>query len=169
MGYVVFRGERKLADVVKSAYGELKVADRRRAEAALVRANPHLLTLADVEEGALVVVPRVPGIRAPAEKRPGTPGAEAGDALGDALRAHRTLLGESLEAEKRRQAELAKLLASRAVRAELGGISDDVSARVQAVADALKAGRADLADREKAIERLADAETALAELAERMG
>src|SRR3989304_2864823 len=51
MSFVVFKGERKLAELVLRAYGELKASDRKRAEAALVRANPHLAKLKNVAPG----------------------------------------------------------------------------------------------------------------------
>src|SRR3970040_799626 len=84
MSFVVFKGERKLAELVLRAYGELKASDRKRAEAALVRANPHLAKLKDVAPGSLIVLPLVPGIGEPRQRRSEGPG---GDAIGGGSRA----------------------------------------------------------------------------------
>ena len=87
MAFVVYQGERKIADVVARAYGDLKVADRKRAEAALVRANPHLSELADVSKGSLIVVPPVPGLSPTDQTDLAAPAAEGVGAVADALAA----------------------------------------------------------------------------------
>lgn len=117
MGYMVFKGEKKIHELVSRAYGELKPADARRAEAALKAANPHLSKLQALPEGAILVVPAVPGI-------------EHADAAGDAdpLRGGLATLAHSLE---RYCAHLQS-----AARAEVDGVKAESLLRKSAGIDA---------------------------------
>jgi hypothetical protein len=119
MAFVVFKGERKIADLVERAYGsELTAAEKTRATAALERANPHLSKLKDVTPGVLVVVPRVPGLAAPpAAARAADPVSEGVREVAGALEDYRKELTQALKLEKPRVAEVKTLLGSQELRA----------------------------------------------------
>lgn len=116
MAFVVFKGERKIAELVERAYGtELTAAQRTRAAAAIERANPHLATLKDVAPGSLVVVPRVPGL-APTAARAADPITAGVGELADALQGYRKQLGTALKQATGRTAEVKEILASEELR-----------------------------------------------------
>ena len=146
MPFVVFQGERKIAELVERAYGsELTAAEKTRAVAALERANPHLSKLKDVTPGSLVVVPRVPGLAPPAAARSADPVSAGVREIADALEDYRKELTQALRPEKARVAEVKTLVGSQELRAvvtpESGG-----QARLDRIAAALT-------DREAANER----------------
>lgn len=118
MPVMVLKGERKLSDVVRRAYGEaLPAAEARRAEAALVAANPQLSRLRELPPGAMVVVPRMPE-RAPAPQDE-TQGWHAGEVaeLRASLEAYRKHLGAGLAGEREALAATTALLKSADVKA----------------------------------------------------
>jgi hypothetical protein len=63
MGITTFAGEKQISELATRIFGDLKPAQRKAAEEALLRANPHLKTLQNVKLGAIVIVPRVPGLK----------------------------------------------------------------------------------------------------------
>jgi hypothetical protein len=155
MPFVVFQGERKIAELVERAYGsELTAAEKTRATAALEKANPHLSKLKDVTPGSLVVVPRVPGLAPPAAARAADPVSGGVHEIADALEDYRKELTQALKLEKPRVAEVKSLISSQDLRAvvtpETGG-----QERLDRIAAALT-------DREAANERT---ETAIAGIA----
>jgi hypothetical protein len=100
MPFIMFKGERKLADVLARAYGAgLDVADAKRAETALVAANPHLAKLRDLKPGSLLVVPALPGLKAAAPDLHDPRHPEIAAARG-ALELFRKRLGARVEAER---------------------------------------------------------------------
>jgi hypothetical protein len=167
MAFVVFQGERKIADVVARAYGDLKAADRKRAEAALVRANPHLSELADVAKGSLIVVPPVPGLSPNEQTDLAAPAAEGVGAVADGLEALQRRLLESAKAEDDRLDALQTLLKSKPVLALLDR-APLARPYVERVTKAAKTRTDEQEARLDAIKRLDAARSALAELAERL-
>lgn len=123
MPFVVFKGERKLTDLVSRAFGaDLTAAERTRAVAALERANPQLATIKDIAPGSLILVPRVPGLAAPpAAAREADPVTEGIHELADALSAHRKVLGESLKADEADIAEVKRIVAAPELRDVFSG------------------------------------------------
>lgn len=65
MRVTIYQGERQLSDLARRLF-EIKGAKAKEltkeAEAALLRANPHLKDLKHVPEGTVLVVPDVPGV-----------------------------------------------------------------------------------------------------------
>ncbi len=124
MQIVTLDKDAKMSAVVSRSYkieGAGSVAARRRAEAALVAANPHLADLSVVPAGTVVVVPEVPGL---ARAAAATPADEAFSALATALRgALDDVTEETMVAAKRdleAVAESQKLIKSRDVKALAG-------------------------------------------------
>jgi len=168
MSFVVFKGERKLAELVLRAYGELKASDRKRAEAALVRANPHLAKLKDVAPGSLIVLPLVPGIGEPRQRRSEVPAADAIGEVAAALEDYGKRLDEALDAEGSELGELRALLKSRPLREKVREV-EEAGAYVERVAAALKDREAEHEQRRAFLRQLPAARKELAELAELLG
>lgn len=121
MQIVTLDKDSKMSAVVTRSYrieGAGSMAARKRAEAALVEANPHLADLSTVPAGTVVVVPEVAGLaRAPAA----SPADEAVSALATALRRSLDDVTEGAMAAAKRDleavAESQKLLKSRELKA----------------------------------------------------
>jgi len=98
MRVATLRGEESVADLARRLFrisGPGAEARAREAEAALLRANPHLRELARAPEGTVIVVPEVPGTNPTEESQPvGLAGtemmAEVRRAIGDMRRALQT-------------------------------------------------------------------------------
>ncbi len=167
MAFVVFQGERKIADVVARAYGDLKAADRKRAEAALVRANPHLSELADVVKGSLIVVPPVPGLSPNEQTDLAAPAAEGVEAVADAFKALQQRLQESAKAESDRLTATRALITSAAVRAVVDR-APQAAPYVERVSRTVRVRGVELDDRQQVLKRLDAAGPELADLADRL-
>lgn len=62
MGFEIYEGEKKISDLVTKMFGELSATKAKRAEAALVDANPELNDLRAMAAGTILVTPTVPGV-----------------------------------------------------------------------------------------------------------
>jgi hypothetical protein len=166
MAYVVYKGESKVAELVGRAYGELKAADRQRAEAVLLRANPQLAKIKDLSEGSLIVVPPVPGVPVSAEREVEAPAAEAVGEVAEALTAYRDRLEASAKTADGALSDLEQLLKSRGSKLRE---NPDAVPYLDRVTEAVEERRTENDERIAIVERIADAEKRLAELAERLG
>jgi hypothetical protein len=114
-----FQGEKKIGDLAARLYGDLPAAQLKRAQQALLEANPQLKTLRDVPAGALLVVPEIPG-RKPGAAAPAAagdaPGVELLGELAQAVTAYRRRLTAAAAAESADADATTKLLASRELR-----------------------------------------------------
>jgi hypothetical protein len=114
MAYVVVKGEKKLTEVVGRAFGELSAAHAKRAEAAILRANPQLADPAGLQAGAVIVVPFVPGLRrAAADDGEAAPARELVTSLSLSLEGYRKDLTETVRNERTAVQELTALLKSK--------------------------------------------------------
>lgn len=166
MGFVMLKGERKLADVVERAFGELKAADRERAEAALARANPQLAKLDELAPGSLIVIPPVPGIARRAEPEVQGPASAVVGELSDTLKAYLRRLRASADAEAERLTALEELLQSGSLQQELSDVPE-AEPYLGRAATAVRLRGAALEERRAALDRLGEAERELSELEER--
>jgi hypothetical protein len=167
MAFVVFKGERKLTELVERAYGpDLTAADRKRAVAAIERANPHLANLKDVAAGSLVVVPRVPGLTASAA-RVADPASQGVREIAEALQAYRQVLDGSLEQAAGRVAEVKETIALQALRdvvlPEAGGAE-----RLERIAGATRDREVELERGATVVEGMAKVRDELVALADRL-
>ena len=117
MSFIVFKGEKKIESLLERAYGDLKTADAKRAEEALLRANPQLKKLRELKPGALIVVPPLPGIRPTASSEAAEPMVEAVRATRGALDEYRKRLGEAIERERAEVTGVQELLRSKELNA----------------------------------------------------
>jgi hypothetical protein len=166
MPFVVFRGERRLTDIVRRSFGELEnAAERRRARDAVLRANPHLENLADVPLGSLIVVPRVPGIRPVRRGRVDDPGPDAVGEVADALAFYVEHLRAAGAEDRRRLDEVDRLLEDQALVELLSEVQ--VAERwIGPIAQANQTRRAEADERDAFIERLSGAAEELEDLKE---
>lgn len=168
MAFVVFEGERKLADVVTRAYGgDLKVADRKRAEAALVRANPHLSTIRDVVKGSLIVVPPVPGLGASAATQVVAPAADALTELVAEFDAFQKGLADAAKGESDRLTALQALLKDKTLHAKLDSLPE-AGPYLDRVTKAARTRTTEQEQRQLVLKRIADADAELADLIARL-
>jgi hypothetical protein len=167
MNFVVFKGERKLEELVERGYGELNRADRKRAEAVLLRVNPHLTELKDVTEGSLIVIPPVPGIEKAPRRPSEIPAADAleeVDALLDDYVGHLNTARSSARSELD---GLRELLESDAVRERLQRI-EEARPYVDRLVAAIEVRDAELEQTRAFLEQLPAARKELAELVKRV-
>jgi hypothetical protein len=168
MPIIVYKGERKLADIVSRVYGaDLKAVDVKRAEAALLAANPQLATLREVKEGAVLAVPQVPGVAAARSDAPDAQ--QAAIAAGkDDLDAYRRRLGTRLDEERKTLDVTAELLKSKEAKA-LAKAAPESAPYFERATAALKARQADADARTAAIKALAKLRADFDELAKKLG
>ena len=168
MAYVVLKGEKKLADVVRRTYGELNAADAKRVEAALLRANPQLAQPQELKPGVIVVTPAVPGVRAADTERGEAPAREAVVDLGNSLDEYRKQLAAAHKQEQEDRGALAALLKSKELKAAVGQHPDGEK-YVASVAAAVKERAAEHDRRTAFLRTLTQAKNDLDELAGKLG
>lgn len=164
MRIIAFRGETTLSALADKVFADLTPDSRPEAEAALLRANPQLARLDRLAPGAVLTVPRVPGLK----PRPGRGLEEpAGELLADLARrlgdygAQLSDGHEAHEADLKSQVDLLKdkqlkrilaavpalrALADQAAETLRAEAKETVAARKQ-IAAAIKRLQADLAER----------------------
>lgn len=157
MGITTFRGETNLGELVAKLYPDLKAAKKKKAEKALLRANPQLRSLADLDLGALLVVPEVADARLTTQADTEQPGAHIAKAIATALGDYRKQLIEAAKRNAEQARETRKALEEREIAEAIGteaarNINEAATARekqsevLQAFADEeLGAAQTDLA------------------------
>jgi hypothetical protein len=167
MPIIAYKGERKLADLVGRIYGaDLKPADAKRAEHALVAANPQLATLRDLREGAVLAVPSVPGVAAAPSDAPDAQ--QAAIATGkDGLDAYRRRLAIRLDEDRKTIDATADLLKSKEAKALAKSVPES-AAYFERASAALKTRQADAEARAAGIKALAKLRADFDELAKKL-
>ena len=170
MPFFVSRSERSVGELVTHAFGDdLTAAERRRAETAIERANPHLRDRGEVARDSVVRIPDVPGVgRARLDRADGPPAAETVSELARILEEHREELAQAFEREAARLQQVLELVDDDELRraVEAGGGGTD---RLDTVRDATEKRRKALERSGEALERAAEAVEELGEVAERLG
>jgi hypothetical protein len=116
-----FHGEKTLAELTTRLYkisGTRSEAQLKKAEEALLRANPHLGDFSELADGAPIVVPNVPGVKS-GEEDPAistTPG-EVARAAREAFAALRGAVESSIELQDTQANAALELLKSRELKA----------------------------------------------------
>ena len=64
MAIATFRGERSVGEITDKLYSRLTPLQRKKAEAALIKANPQLQKIRKLPQGAILHVPDLPELRA---------------------------------------------------------------------------------------------------------
>jgi hypothetical protein len=168
MSFVVYKGEKRIGDLVTRAYGELKAEDAKRAEAALRKANPQLARLRELKPGAVVVVPPVVGLKPPAATERGEPAPESVAVVRAAFEEYRKQLGASLDAERAAIAAITELAKSREVR-QLAKDAPESTPYLEQAAGALKQRSTEADQAAGFVKLLAKARADLDALAKRLG
>jgi hypothetical protein len=167
MGFIVFKGEKKISNLLERAYGDLKPADAKRAEEALLRANPELKKLRELKPGALIVVPPLPGIRPTASNEAAELIVEAVRATRGALDEYRKRLGEALDRERAEVTGVLELLKSKELKAAVRD-SPDAAPYAERVAEATKARTTEAEQRTAFLKGLAKAHVDLEALEKKL-
>jgi phage tail protein X len=111
MRVTTLKSESTLRELSVSLYGRLDADTRKRAEAALLKANPQLAASKAFRPGAVVVLPEVTDLRARADTLGQDPIEELREALAGALasyREHLTQRADELKSDLAQQTELLK-------------------------------------------------------------
>lgn len=162
-----YKGEKQIGELVTRLYGEVRGEQAKRAEAALVKANPQLAELGGLKRGAPIVVPAVPGLRAAEKSEHAEPAPESVVAVRAALKAYRRQLGAALDAERAAIAATTDLVKSKEIR-RLAKDAPEAAPYLEQTAAALKQRGADAELAMQFLKGLAKAEADLEILAKRL-
>jgi hypothetical protein len=157
-----------LGELVSKLYPDLKSAKKKKTEEALLRANPQLSFFADLQEGALLIVPKVTDVPSKTQGEIEEPVANIARTVAGALDQYRKQLNQASnrgidEAQKTRKAlkdkELKKAIEGPPSLQEIAGRIDKAAAEREKESERLHAF---------ATEELAAAQKDLAELIDRL-
>jgi hypothetical protein len=115
MNYAAFKKELTLTDLTRRLYnikGPRSAELTKHAQAALLRANPHLQDLTKVPEGTLIAVPNAPGVQPVATGPMSAVGAQIAAQLGQALAAAKSVIQRSLAEENEAADTIANIVRS---------------------------------------------------------
>jgi len=167
MDVMTVKGEKKVSELVSRAYGNLKMADAKRAEAAILRANPHLENLRALPRGTVVVVPAVPGVRAAATSDSEIPTADAIREIRGSVDVYQKKLNEALSNERAAVTALGELLKSKELKAAMRE-SPDAAKYVERATAAAKSRAGEVDVRAGFVKGLSKARADLEELAKKL-
>lgn len=163
MKFSVYKGEKEISDLAARVFdikGRNTAEARRKAEAALLSANPHIRNLAELREGTLIVVPELPESPPPKATQAGSILDELGDHLTRTMKELEETLSRSVAYEESEAAAVNEALKSRELR-EFMGQSPETKEQLERIADAaknrLKEAKAAAAAQEKALAELQEA------------
>lgn len=165
MPFATFEGERSVEEIADRLFVRLTPRQRETATAELLRANPNLERIRNVERGTVLNVPDIPALRAKATTSNESPDTQMLQHLGAAL----TSYGERLaERQARDNAEIKAQTAAIKSAAFTRAIakSEDLVALAADARASLEARAKQQAERQKALTTALD--KAAAEIEERM-
>lgn len=100
MAFATFRGEQSITELASKHFEKLTPAQRKQAEAAILKANPELRHIAKLKPGTLLRIPELSGLR-PAKRRDVEhPEALIASTLSDALNAYGKRFAERMDADR---------------------------------------------------------------------
>jgi hypothetical protein len=137
MRFTTFQGEKSIGALLTRVYGDLSEERRTKARDALLRANPQLETLRDVQPGSVLVIPPLTKGRAPSRGEEIPPSAAVVREVIDALAAFRGELTEAAAAEEADVDRTVRMLRSKEVQA-LTQTIPEVREEIQRVEHAAK-------------------------------
>lgn len=160
MNFAVSNRETELPDLVRRLFnikgpGSAKLTEQ--AQAALLRANPHLQDLAKVPEGTLIVVPDVAGVQPVAAGPMSAVSAQIAAQLGQALAAAKTAVEQSLAKENEAADTIANIVRSsdfKGMIKEQPDLKDPLSKIAADAKTELKSAQALYASQTKGLEEL---------------
>ena len=110
MPIATFRGERSVAEIADNLFNRLTPRQRKKAEAAILEANPQLRDIRTLREGAILHVPALPELRAKASRSLENPEAQIAENLADTLSAFSKRIAEHVNVEQENTRAQSKLL-----------------------------------------------------------
>lgn len=124
MPIITFRGEASVEALADKVYADLAESDRKKAVRALIRANPGLERLEELERGTVLRVPEIPGIRRAPPRTREDPSGEISDLLVERLAAYERDVGERFDALEKEVERQKRLLSSDQLRSALANSPD---------------------------------------------
>ena len=161
MAIATFRGERSVGEITDKLYSKLTPLQRKKAESALIKANPQLHNIRKLSQGAILRVPDLPELRAKTNRSLETSDDQIVknivDALGNfgkhiskqtgdeqkAIKQQAALLKSAKFKKDISAAEVPQALAADAAKA-LNARSKDIDARRKKVEESIKQAMKDL-------------------------
>lgn len=161
MAIATFRGERSVGEITDKLYSKLTPLQRKKAESALIKANPQLHNIRKLSQGAILRVPDLPELRAKTNRSLensddqivknivdalGNFGKHISKQTGDeqkAIKQQAALLKSAKFKKDISAAEVPKALAADAAKA-LNARSKDIDARRKKVEESIKQAMKDL-------------------------
>src|SRR5574341_2036192 len=140
MKFAVSKGETELAELTARIFdikGRGATETAKRAEAALIKANPHLRDLTKVKEGTLIVIPELPESPPLRGSQTAGVGAELDDQVKLAVKELDDVIGRSAASEEQAAAADSEALKDRELR-EFAARSPESKEQLERIADAIK-------------------------------
>lgn len=159
MPIITFHGEDSVEAIVDRVYLDLSEPARRKAVAALIRANPGLRHIDGLERGAVLRVPDVPGARRIPGRHGENPQDDIARDLAGKMDDYARVLRERFEAHEKEMADQERLLGTDQLGRmlvnfpEAGKLADEAVEAVAREAEAAKDMRSRF---EKAVEKLGE-------------
>jgi len=101
MAFATFQGEHSVTEIASKLFVKLTAAQRKQAEAAILKANPELRHIAKLKPGTLLrIPPELSGLRPAKRRELEQPEALIAGTLTDALSAYGKRIAERMEADR---------------------------------------------------------------------
>ena len=147
MKFSTYQGERSVAELTRRLFdikGRKSEELRKQAEAALLRANPHLRELNKASAGMPIVVPDVPGVEPAKATPPITLGQDVLGQLRRALAGAHDAIERAVASETDDNDTAKEVLKNRLLK-DLGRQVPDLEKRITQVTDGVKARQKEIA------------------------
>jgi hypothetical protein len=162
MKFSVYKGEKDISDLTARLYeikGRSSAAAGKKAEAALLSANPHIRDLTKVPEGTLIAIPDLPDSPPLKVAQTAAITADLGDHLKQTLKELNEILSRSAETEESEATASNDALKDRELR-EFMSQSPEAKEQLDRIAEAtknrLKEAKAAAAAQKEAVAQLQD-------------
>ena len=160
MKFAVLKGEKDVADLAARLFeikGRGSAEASKKAEAALIAANPHLKNLGKLPEGTLVVVPNLPGNPPARSAQASGGGSEFSEQAKLLLKELTTAMARSADDEEKAITVATELLKSKEVKefaAQLPDAQDQIEKLNEALKNQLKDLKTSTATQKEALAQL---------------
>lgn len=119
MPIATFRGERTISEVADKLYERLTPRQRKKAEAAILKANPQLRDIHTLRAGAILRVPDLPELRAKTNRNLEKPETQIAKNLADTLNTFSKRFTKRIKIEQETTKAQSKLLKSAKFKREI--------------------------------------------------
>jgi len=145
-----FQGERTLSEIADKLFKRLTPRQREKIEAAILRANPQLRDLQQMEKGAILRVPDLPEFRAKTSETPKNPETDIVKDLSSSLDSFSKHMAQQFETALKDTRAQSKLLKSARFKKEIAN-APNIQALAGEAAKVLEAQTRQLAEQQKKV------------------